>query len=115
MQVGSGDSPAMSARPAIRASASAAVLGAEIAARGARARIETGVAGQAGSPEAMRRLQDALAQLKALSVQPLLEKAVAALRAEDHVAAAEWSMQALNKDERCGMAWYCLAIAREKA
>ncbi|MEI9890177.1 MAG: tetratricopeptide repeat protein [Caulobacteraceae bacterium] len=73
------------------------------------------MAGQAGSPDAMRRLQDALAHLKAISVQPLLEKAVAALRAEDHQGAADWAMQALHKDERCGMAWYCLAIAREKA
>ena len=110
----------MSARHASRASTSAVALsaqglGAEIAAAAARARPEHGVAGNAGSPEAMRRLQDALAQLKAISVQPLLEKAVAALRAEDAASAAEWAMRALHKDERCGMAWYCLAIAREKA
>jgi tetratricopeptide (TPR) repeat protein len=109
----------MSARSA-RYSASSAALsaktgGVEIAAAAARPRVETGVTGQAGSPEAMRRLQDALAQLKAISIQPLLEKSVAAIRAENPVAAAEFAVQALHKDERCGMAWYCLAIAREKA
>jgi tetratricopeptide (TPR) repeat protein len=110
----------MSARSAARSSAAAAALagknwGAEIAAAAARPRLEQGVTGQAGSPEAMRRLQDALAQLKAISVQPLLEKAVAAIKAENPAAATDYAVQALHKDERCGMAWYCLAIAREKA
>jgi tetratricopeptide (TPR) repeat protein len=73
------------------------------------------MAGQAGSPDAIRRLSAALADLKALAVQPMLEKAVAALRAEDHRKAAEWATKALQHDERCGMGWYCLAIARERA
>jgi tetratricopeptide (TPR) repeat protein len=50
-----------------------------------------------------------------MAVQPLLEQAVVALRAEDHRTASEWATQALKVDERCGMAWYCLAIAQEKA
>lgn len=90
-------------------------LGAEATAAPARARLDEGAAGRAGSPEAMRRLSDALSHLKALSVQPMLQKAVAALRAEDAALAAEWALKALGQDERCGMAWYCLAIAREKA
>lgn len=110
----------MSARTASRASTSVAAItarqmGVEIAAVAARPRLEQDVAGSAGSPEAMRRLQDALAHLKAISIQPMLEKSVAALKAEDAAAAADWAMRALHKDERCGMAWYCLAIAREKA
>ena len=98
-----------------RNTTSTLALGAETTAAPARARLEHGAAGQAGSPEAMRRLSDALSQLKALAVQPMLEKSVAALRAEDAALAADWAIKALNKDERCGMAWYCLAIAREKA
>jgi tetratricopeptide (TPR) repeat protein len=105
----------MSARHASRASASAIALGAETAAAAARPRLEPGMAGQAGSPESMRRLAEALADLKAMTVQPMLEKAVDALRVEDHRTAAEWAAQALKLDERCGMAWYCLAIAQEKA
>ena len=101
----------MSPRPATPAPA----LGAETTAAPARARLEQGAAGQAGSPEAMRRLSDALLHLKAVALQPMLENAVAALRAEDAALAADWAIKALHKDERCGMAWYCLAIAREKA
>jgi tetratricopeptide (TPR) repeat protein len=107
--------PLMTARRQSRASASSLVLGAEITAAPARPQIATGVAGQAGSPEAMRRLSDALSQLKQLNIEPMLQKSVAALRAEDAQAAAEWALKALQLDERCGMAWYCLAIAREKA
>jgi len=105
----------MSARHASRASASALSLGAETAAAAARPRLEPGLAGQAGSPDAMRRLTEALSDLKAIAVQPMLERAVAALRAEDHRTAAEWATRALNHDERCGMGWYCLAIAQERA
>jgi tetratricopeptide (TPR) repeat protein len=108
----------MSARHASHASAPALspeAPGAETTAAAARPRVELGLAGQAGSPDAMRRLSEALADLKAMAVQPMLEKAVAALRVEDHRAAAEWATQALQRDERSGMGWYCLAIARERA
>jgi tetratricopeptide (TPR) repeat protein len=105
----------MSVRGKIRASASAFALGAEIAAEGARPKVATGMAGHAGSPEAMRRLTDSLAQMKQLNIEPMLKKAVAALRVEDAKTAGDWALKALAQDERCGMAWYCLAIAREKA
>ncbi|HEY4031868.1 MAG TPA: tetratricopeptide repeat protein [Caulobacteraceae bacterium] len=110
----------MSARRPSRASASAlaispGALGAETSAAPARPRLAPGMAGQAGSADAMRRLAAALAELKAMAVQPFLEQAVAALRAEDHRTAATWATRALEQDERSGMGWYCLAIAQEKA
>jgi tetratricopeptide (TPR) repeat protein len=110
----------MSARRPSHTSASALALsskavGAETAAAPARARVALGLAGQAGSADGMRRLTAALAELKAMSVQPFLEQAVACLRAEDHRTAATWATRALEQDERCGMGWYCLAIAQEKA
>lgn len=105
----------MSVRGKIRASASAVALGAEVTTQGARPKAATGMVGQAGSPDAMRRLTDALAQMKQLNIEPMLKKAVAALRAEDAKTAGDWALKALAQDERCGMAWYCLAIAREKA
>jgi len=71
--------------------------------------------GQAGSREALSRLNAALGELKALSVQPILSRAVAALQAEDHEAGARLAIQALEKDERNGFGWYLLAIARERA
>jgi tetratricopeptide (TPR) repeat protein len=89
--------------------------GAQSAATPARAGIAGGLAGNAGSPEAMQRLASALAALKQLSIAPMLQHSVAALRAEDAKTAAAWAIKALEQDERCGMAWYCLAIAREKA
>ncbi|MBN4678727.1 tetratricopeptide repeat protein, partial [Pandoraea nosoerga] len=36
-------------------------------------------------------------------------------RGEDHKAAADWAIKALQQDERSGLAWHLLAIAREKA
>jgi tetratricopeptide (TPR) repeat protein len=105
----------MPAQSTVRTSASALVLGAESAAAAARPKLEPGMAGKAGSPEAMRRLSDALSHLKTLNIEPMLRKAVDALRAEDAQTAADWALKALAQDERCGMAWYCLAIAREKA
>ncbi len=105
----------MSARHASRASASALAIGAETTAAAAKPRIDLGLAGQAGSAETMHRLTEALGQLRVFAIQPMLDKAVKALRAEDHRTAAEWATKALEQDERCGMAWYCLAIAREKA
>src|SRR6201996_6549736 len=105
----------MSARNASQAAVSAEVPGTEATAAAARARVEPGMAGQAGSAAAMRRIAAALTELKAMAVQPFLERAVEALRAEDHRTAARWATQALDHDERCGMAWYCLAIAQEKA
>jgi tetratricopeptide (TPR) repeat protein len=89
--------------------------GTQTVATAARAKIEMGMAGQAGSPAAIRRLSDALSHLKTLSIEPMLRKSVDALRAEDHQTAGDWAVKALRQDERCGMAWYCLAIAREKA
>ena len=62
--------------------------------------------GQAGSREALSRLNAALGELKALSVQPILSRAVAALQAEDHETGARLAIQALEKDERNGFGWY---------
>lgn len=105
----------MTAQSPARAPDPSPLAGAETVATAARAKIELGMAGQAGSPAAIRRLSDALSHLKTLSIEPMLRKSVEALRAEDHQAAADWAVKALQQDERCGMAWYCLAIAREKA
>ena len=71
--------------------------------------------GDSTSKDALLRLDRAVAELKALTVQPLLARAVAALGRDDHRTAAELALQALGHDERSGVAWYLLAIAREKA
>ena len=79
------------------------------------ARLVVGALGQAGSPSALQKLTAAMAELKALAIQPLLNRAVACLQAEDHQGGAEWAITALEQDERSGFGWYLLAIARERA
>lgn len=74
-----------------------------------------GLAGDSGSEQALGRLNQALAQLKQLAVRPHLDRAIAALRAEQPQAAAEAAVKALAQDERCGHAWWLLGIARDKS
>ncbi|MGH6965840.1 MAG: tetratricopeptide repeat protein [Phenylobacterium sp.] len=71
--------------------------------------------GQAGSTDALNRLNSAISDLKALTVAPMLQRAVDAIRVEDHQTACEWALKALQQDERNGFGWYLLAIARERA
>ena len=73
------------------------------------------VAGDAASPAALTRLEGAVGELKALAIVPMLRRAIDALRADDAKTGSEWALKALNQDERSGMAWYVLAVAREKA
>lgn len=105
----------MAPRPAAKASASeAALLGAEIVVDPARPRAAVSAMGAAGSANTLARLNAAVAELKAISIQGLLQQAVEALGAERPKAAAEAALKALEQDERNGHAWYVLAVAREK-
>jgi tetratricopeptide (TPR) repeat protein len=71
--------------------------------------------GDATSQAALTRLKQAVAELKTMTIRPLLSRAVAALGAEDHATASALALKALGHDDRNGVAWYLLAIAREKA
>lgn len=71
--------------------------------------------GQAGSRDALARLTAAMAELKTLAIQPLLQRAVAALQADDWKTGDKFAQKALEKDERSGFAWYLMGIARERA
>jgi tetratricopeptide (TPR) repeat protein len=70
--------------------------------------------GDSASEAALSRLNQAIAELKALSVAPLLQDAVAAIRIGDSARASELAIQALQADERNGHGWHVLAIAREQ-
>lgn len=75
-----------------------------------------GLAGvEAGSAAALARLNAAIGELKALSAEPLVRRAAAALNAGDLQEGARWAIKALEKDETSGVAWYVLAFARERA
>lgn len=71
--------------------------------------------GDSASKQALAKLNQAVTELRAITIQPLLQRAIAAIGAEDHAAAADLALKVLNRDERNGMAWYILAVAREKA
>jgi tetratricopeptide (TPR) repeat protein len=73
-----------------------------------------GQASEATSREALARLNLALTELKAMRITPLLRRATAALEAKAWKLAADLALEALNLEERCGLAWHVLAIAREK-
>jgi tetratricopeptide (TPR) repeat protein len=71
--------------------------------------------GQAGAKSALARLNAAMAEIKALAVAPMLQRAVDAIREDDAQTATEWALKALEQDDRNGFGWYALGIAREKA
>lgn len=81
--------------------------------------IAQGSAGDAASPASIRRLSHALAgkgpsvksQKKAIEI---LKTAIAAIRVGDYATATRRCLTVLQTDERHGLAWHVLAIAREK-
>ena len=101
------------ARPRTPSATSSAALSAGAAPTPARMSI--GVVGDSASKDVLARLAAAVSDLKALKIQPMLQRAVAALNADDAQTGAEWAIKALEEDERNGFGWYLLAISREKA
>ncbi|NBW12609.1 MAG: tetratricopeptide repeat protein [Caulobacteraceae bacterium] len=81
--------------------------------------VAQGAAGDAASPEALRRLSKALAgdrtsikaQKKAIET---LKAALASVRMGDYAGGANRALQVLKADERNSLAWHVLAICREK-
>ena len=104
----------MPAKSTAKSSASAFAMGFSEAAP-PEAASGAGMTGDAASPAALTRLEGALGELKALAIVPMLQRAIDAVRADDAKTGTEWALKALNHDERSGMAWYVLAVAREKA
>ena len=73
------------------------------------------IAGQAGSNAALAKLNLAMAELKAMAIAPMLQRAIDAIRAEDPKSAYEWAIKALEQDEHSGVGWYLLGISLERA
>lgn len=69
--------------------------------------------GSSASTNALSLLRDVLAEQKNLQIAPLLERALAQIKAHKPEKAAELALEALQIDERCGIAWHVLAIAQE--
>lgn len=104
----------MSSKPPSSA-ASALALETAVGAAPTPPRLSGGAVGEAGSRDALTQLSRAMAELKAAAVQPMLHRALTALQADDWREGGKWAQKALEKDERSGIGWYLLAIAREKA
>jgi len=103
-------------QPKLKPQTSAIALGIEpVRIAAAAPRMSGQVAGDSGSRAALDRLNAAVAELKAVAVQPLLQQAVAALQADDFKTGGDLAIKALEMDERNGFGWYLLAIARERA
>jgi len=78
-------------------------------------RPAAGAEGEAGSRDALAKLNEAVSELRTLALQPILQRALSALNAGDHRTGETWALKALEQDERSGLGWYILAFAREKA
>ena len=106
---------AMSRRSAARsAAAPVALLGPQVVGAGLQLTAAAAPEGQAGSSSALARLKEAIAEMKAAALAPLLQAAVEALNSQDGKTGGEMAVKALELDETNGFAWYLLAIARER-
>ena len=80
-------------------------------------RLTADAMGQAGSSDALAKLNAAVAELRAMTAAPMLQRAVDAIRAEDPKMGPRTGAinKALEQDERSGFGWYLLGIALERA
>lgn len=101
------------AKPALNSAASAEIL--RDASKPTLPELAMGELGQAGGRDSLARLNEAMKELKAVAAAPFLERAITALNREDFVNGGKWAVKALEVDERNGVAWYLVAIARERA
>lgn len=92
----------------------AALLGETAISGPLRLKAAAGPIGESGSKAALSRLDEAISEMKAAAVAPLLHQAVQALHREAAQEAGELAVKALEIDERNGFGWYLLAIARER-
>jgi len=76
--------------------------------------LNPGALGDPASLAALERLRTMAAQAQLEAVTRHLKTAVAGLASEDFDAANAAALKALDLDEKCGVAWHVLAIAREK-
>ena len=102
-------------RSMTRPAQAAATAALEVTSRPTRLRLSDSTADTGGSREVLARLATAVSELKALSLQPLLQNAVACLNGGNTTDGAAWAIKALEVDERSGFGWYLLAIAREQS
>lgn len=71
--------------------------------------------GDSASIEALARLDAIAKEIKNQENARIIAQAIAAIKSRDYAAAEEVALKVLQRDERSGLAWHILAIAKEKA
>jgi tetratricopeptide (TPR) repeat protein len=100
-------------KPALRNATSAIAL--EDGARPAPLQQPLNDLGEAGSHDALARLNEALKGFKAVAAEPMIQRAIRHLNKDEWVEGGKWAVKALEQDEENGVAWYLVGIARERA
>jgi len=80
----------------------------------AHAGVISETVGDSASAEALDRLKRAAQDLKNAENAKTIARAIRAIQLQDYPTAEKLALKLLNKDERLGLAWHILAIAREK-
>lgn len=73
------------------------------------------LAGDSAAESTLSKLERATSELRQIQVAPFIQRAVDCIRKEDPIRATEWAKKALELDEKNGIAWRVMGIAREKA
>lgn len=81
----------------------------------AQLRPAAALAGDSAGIAAIGRLKSIMTELKEEAIKPILQQAIDAVRADDWRRGGEFAIKALEVDEQSGIAWWVLAICREKA
>ena len=98
------------------AAATEAVLSATpVAAAPTELRPAASLAGDSAGTAAIGRLGRIMAELKLEAIKPVLQQAIEAVRLDDWRGGGALAIQALEIDEQSGVAWWVLAICRDKA
>lgn len=100
--------------PPKAAPSAASALALETAAAPKPLQLAGSAVGEAGSKDALARLTRAMTELKSLSAEPILHRAVAAIQAEDWMKAGDLIAQGLERDRENGFGWYLMGIVRER-
>ena len=73
------------------------------------------LAGDSAGTAAIGRLKAIMTELKIEAIKPVLQRAIEAVKADDWRGGGSLAIEALEIDEQSGVAWWVLAICREKA
>ena len=93
----------------------AALMGAaEVAFEAAQLAPKLVPVGDAASKKALERLNAAIGELRQQEIPQLLRRAISAVNGGDYALGEKLALGALNLDEKQGIAWHILGIAREK-